>query len=71
MRLAYMLQVSPAKGATYTLQFSDRAVADETAQRLVTAFGGHAKLYQVSHLHDYWHRDTRPTTRPTDTDLVA
>jgi hypothetical protein len=63
---AYMIFMAPAKGAPYTLGFEDRQTAEEAAQRLVAAQGGHASLHLVQHLQDYWHRAST-----LDRDLVA
>lgn len=63
----FMLRVVPAKGAAYTLELATREVADEAAQRLVAAGEGHASLYSVQHLQDYWHK----STATQDRDLVA
>ena len=68
--LKYMLKVCPPNQMPYTLPFSNRPAADETAKRLVTAFGGHATLHIVQHLCDYWSKDVVPKVAE-DRDLVA
>jgi len=69
MHASYMLRISPPTGVSYTLEFSERPVADETARRLVAAFGGHANLYYIQHLGDFW--DPRVSPKALDCDLVA